>query len=869
MGRGNDKGDECDVTTGLKRGKRWAIAALMGLMLTASGLFPGANRAMAEGERPSLEILELGWDGHASMGGWSPMRLKVSGGAVDRDVMVEVALENEYTPDPATTIRTPFAAFAQELSLPAGATKEVTVWVPTTWQQVGTIRLRAGEEELEVLPFTFRMVKSPFWPLVGVLSADEQLSSTVGKVEASLQGLPTTINAARLKAEALPDLSERLKGLNAILVQGNAPANLSDPQRQAIAKWVESGGQLILAGGPDSALTAAVLPAGTLPITFGGVEMNADLSPLATFAGLPGATNLRGPAVKMQASEGRVLAGTAQQPLIWEKPIGRGRVTVLAVDPSLEPIASWEGTVPLLKSTLGSILPDENNPYDEKFRWMNMENDLVNRLSYGANTFPRSAYPDWKQVGLYLGGFALLAGPVIHLLFWKNRRRGWVWLAVPVASLLVTGGIYATGVAMGGKDLLVNNLSYVRIDAATQTASQVSMVGVYAPMHEDLSIKLLQGQPVQATSAGNAYYGPWSMPEPTTKPPYRMVNGLEDRMEFFGGQWNMRSLTYSRILGSATGQIKADLTVEEGVIKGTITNETPYHLEDAAVAVGQAVARLGNLAPGASAEISLEPKAQNDMYGYVSISQLFYGEKITDELILQRWGPRPPGAPEPMEVPQDSEIQRRAQVLEAMMQEQTRFGGYTMPLLFAAFTQEPIGEPVANLAGHPQHNLNLIRQDLQLTLSGPFRLPPAMIRADMELVGTNGWGGGSDGTGISWTEMDRGQAIFTFDLPIGKGTEVTALEITTQLMGQPTDPNVGMPPMQNFAPGGNVEGFFQIFNWRSGVWENLPADQTEAHLTEVAPYVSSENKVRVQINTNGKSTRFIWPKLTVEGRGSK
>lgn len=850
-----------------------AGAAWLAILLGVLCLLPAAGQALADEANPALQVLEVGWDGHVTTGAWAPVRVKVTGAARDLDGLVEVTLENPYQTSPTTTLRIPMGAYAQEVSLPANASKEVTVWVPTGQGMQATVRLKAGEQELGAEQIEFRVTKAPFWPLVGVLSDQEMLAAHLRRIELPLQNLPTAINVAQLKPEGLPSLPDRLKGLRAMVVQGNTPSKLTDGQRTAIADWVKNGGHLLLAGGPDSALTAGALPAGMLPVTFGGAELNQDLSSLAPWAG-QGAAALTGPAVRMQPSGGALLAGTPERPLAWRMNHGNGTITVLAVDPTLEPLASYAGVTPILKKALSTAFFEESlGAEEDRWRMMNMQQEMSYRLRSTLDALPTDAYPDWKQVALYLGGFALLAGPVVHLIFWQGRRRGWVWLAVPVASVVVAGGTYLAGVSMGGRDVMGHTISYLQIDPRSQTAAQMMMIGLYAPMRDEMAVTVDADASINAMGLmENGWRGPMG-PEPDvdTRPPFRVVTGRETRMEFFANQWAMRPLSLSRTLGEETGLITSNLRWEEEQIKGTVTNETPYHLEHASVVVGGKVARLGEIAPGQTVEVALEP-GQINPFHYMQMGMLFFGEKPSEEF-LQRRGPMPPDAPEMLEPPKDLELQRRMGMIESLLY-RPKAGPDTpsMPLTFVAFTRDGVGPDVVDLAGHPDHRLTLIEQRLKLELgAGTFRLSPSLIPSEMDMFNNRGMGSSSDGK-ITAIEIDSGTIVFTYTPPLPEGSIVTALEVTTKLTGPtvPANQGRGNPWGPNMTTQGAEPGIFQIYNFSTGAWEDLQAGQETARLTNVAPYLGDDYQVRVQVNTNNdKVVRFVMPELTVEGRGGQ
>jgi len=848
--------------------RRRPLAALIALLVGVLCLLPAAP-ALAEGETPVLEVLGVGWDGHVAQGYWSPIRVKVTGGASDVDGLVEVWLETQYQNGPTTTIRSPLASFGQEVSIPAHSSKELLVWVPAGFGQLGTIKLTAGGEELASQSIEFRVTKAPFWPLVGVLSDQDELATQVTRVELPLQGLPTAINVARVGTALIPTHPDYMKGVTGLVVQGNLASHLTDPQREAIYQWVQAGGHLVLAGGPDSALTAAVLPAEALPVTFGGAEREVDLTPLYQWAGLP-AAGAKGPIARMQPQGGQILAGTPEQPLVWRTQVGKGMITVLAVDPTLEPLASvGQGMTALWKLALGPTVSDQYANDEYRYQKEN-EAYMAQRLRQVIEAMPPAAFPDWKELALWLGGFALLVGPVIHLALWRPKLRRWVWLAVPVASVLVAGTIYVTGVTVGGRDMIGHAVSHLKIDTDEGSATQSILVGVHAPMYPDLTVKLNGETPASGAGINDGMiWGPWG-PQQVTEPPFRMIAGREDRVEYTGGETTVRSVMTSRDLGQEAGQVEAKLFLEGDQIKGTLTNKTPYHLEGITVLVARSWEKIGDLAPGESKEIALTPKGleqQQQFYGYQPISVLMLGEPMKEQPGMKF----PPDQPRPLELQRNPEIQRRARLIDSATQVVMSKMGYenaTFPLMVLAFTTDPVGPALLDLGNHPTHHLTLIEQRLHLDLpAGPFRLPSALVPGDVTPTNVRGWGSGSDGK-MAWIEFDNGAMTYTYTLPLTGKAEITSLKVTTQQIGKVVPAaNRGIMNAPTGVADPAEDGVFQIYNWESGGWDWLPGGQTEVTLTDPTAYVSEDLQVKVQVwSGTERVVRFILPQLTVEGR---
>ncbi|HUE75235.1 MAG TPA: hypothetical protein VMP10_00290 [Chloroflexota bacterium] len=854
----------------------------------------------------ALEVLQVGWDGTVVSNTWSPVRLRIQGGDANGTARVEVLLLASFPHGAgpmATPVAQPVAAYGQDVALPAGVEKELTIWVPAEPNMAGVARVLVDGHAVAQQRIEFRGSQGQFVPLVGVLADSPLLARGVGQVDILLQGLPIPVGVARLSTADVPSAAERLGALNALVVQGNGASMLTNEQRQSIHSWVLKGGHLVLVGGPDAARAMTALPPDVLPVEVSGVEGAASLTTLASWANPRESTPGSGPISILTATRGSSLAGPAERSLAWRLGLGQGTVTVLAVDPTLEPLATWAGTPALLRKALEPSLP-EASP-DEKMWIPQMSGyDQSMRLTSVVEAMPEQAFPGWQTIALVLGGFALVVGPLMHIVLWRLDRRELVWLTVPALAVILTVGLYYAGIGRGGRDVLTNVVSHVRLNEETGQANQAVAAGFYSPTRPRLDVVLAGDIPVRALSRGSyPSFGPDGMPMPTSgEPPFRVIGGRDTLIEFDTAEWSMRTVTFDRPVRSEIGRITSRLVVDEGLIKGTVRNDTPYALEDAAVVIGQSVARIGSLAPGQTAQVLLEPRpAPNPYQGGLPLSYYLFGRSPGDvDAGGQSAGAQSvrsgasasvssaPIAPAPvsvsrgvsvsmgpgmvfeqLEIPRDPEIQRRVRLFDAVVNvPQSGSNGQAMPLVFLAFTRDEIGGEFPSAGDHPVFHLNLLEQPLRFDLpSGPFVLPAGLIPAESGGQTGRGIGAGSDGTNF-WIEVYEGSVSYLFRPPLPAGATIEELAISTRQVGPavPTSQNHGMTtaPVTNLMPAD--EGVFSVYNWQAASWDALPANSELARVPAEL-YVGPDGLVKVQIDSGpNQMIRVIIPELTVQGR---
>lgn len=865
--------------------RRAALARGLGSVLIRLAMLPilllaSAAPAAADGE---LTVLQVGWDGTVVPGTWSPVRVQVTGGAAESRARVEVLIRNRYQPNPqASAVEYPVGAYGQEVALPAGSTKEIVIWVPAdvgAGTMTGSVRLSAGGRTIAEQPVEFRTTRTGYWPLVGVLAESPAVARAVSGIELAYQGLPVPLSVAKLSAADLPPNAERLRALTGLVVQGNAATTLTGEQRGTLQEWVTGGGHLILLGGPDAGRAAMALPPGSLPIAFLGADASADLAPLGLWAEAPSPGS--GPAARFQAASGSPVAGTAERPLAWRLNLGQGTVTLLAADVGLEPLASWAGAPGLLRKALEPALANAaDDERSAQARTQARFNAL--RLQSAVDSLPADAFPDWQSVALILGLFALVVGPLLHFLLWRADRREWVWLAVPAAALAVSGGLYFLGIGRDGRDILLNAVGHLRIEA-DGGARYTLTAGFFAPTHGDLAVSVPGDTPVRAWTRANGYVpGVWAAGGGVpSEPPYHVVGGRDTRVEFTGNEWSMRSVIVERALGREVGSVVARLGLDGGLLRGTVRNDTPFTLEDAALFVGQSAVKLGTIAPGQTAPVVLEPGPAADAYkGSYPLSYRIFGQPIAPGapgagLVA------PPGVASSgivisgpgggmLQIPQDAEIQRRVRLFDTVIS-QARYGpfGQSMPLTFVAFTRAAIDPDLPRAGNHPVYQLTLVEQPVRLELSpGPFTLPPGLMPPETGFQGARGFTSGGTAGGLQWFQIESTNVGFVFRPPLPPRARVEALTIATRQVGPAVSISAsrGAPPPANPNYGPAEDGVFGIYNWQTAAWEPLRGGEEQARVAPGAPYVGPDGTVRVQVSTGAdRLVRFVPPELTVDG----
>ena len=188
-----------------------------------------------------------------------------------------------------------------------------------------------------------------------------------------------------------------------------------------------------------------------------------------------------------------------------------------------------------------------------------------NMLVSAVSQLPSLALPPIGGLIALLGAYIVLIGPLNYLVLRRLDRREWAWLTMPILIVVFTVGAYGFGAVLRGNDVIVNEVAIV------------------------------SGAPGATDGSGQIYVGhllalarPVPAPGPGWRPPVRA-----DQRDFFGGQGGRRQLDVlqgdpARVRDLAVGfgslrtiraetpvtvpLIETDLRLEDGRLKGTVTN---------------------------------------------------------------------------------------------------------------------------------------------------------------------------------------------------------------------------------------------------------------------------------------------------------
>ncbi|HUY36589.1 MAG TPA: hypothetical protein VMV69_27890 [Pirellulales bacterium] len=619
----------------IDRRSAWRWLAIMACAFVALG-----RPARAAG--PAIVGVEVGFAGHYRVGYWTPVEVALRGG--DREWEARVELTVPDGDGVGSRIR------SEPFTLAAGEETRTLVYVKfgrlksdlsvelRQLEQVVARRVFAADERSAV----FKPALSSRRQLVLTLGGTLGVGEALGRPRRD-QADPVTVVGLDTAAR-LPTRWYGYEGVDWLVVsaaEADVYAALEpDSQRAAaLARWVELGGRLLVAAGPDAPrLFAPGEPlARFLPGELSGPTRLPRTGVLETYSGTshpivfpPGRRVLD--AIKLRDVAGVVEARDGDLPLVVRAPRAFGTIVFVAVDLGRAPLAEWPGRNGFV-ARLFDGKPDRGQDEGELGKgaatYLGIT-DLAGQLRGALDQFAGVKLAHFGLVAGLAFVYVLLIGPLDFLLLRWIKRMEWTWLSFPLIAVSFCGLALALAGAWKGHALRVNQVDLVDVDVAGGLLRGTTWLNVFSPGNEsyDLTLAPKSQPPGRAETPGRAE--PPGRAETVAEAegpevlmswqglPGGALGGMEQAAIGLGPPmhpysfsasldalddvpipiWSTKALT-ARWQQTVEPPLESRLTAgPDGVAVGSVTSKLPLTLTNCMLASGRWVYEIDELKPG-------------------------------------------------------------------------------------------------------------------------------------------------------------------------------------------------------------------------------------------------------------------------------
>ncbi|MCP4536211.1 MAG: hypothetical protein GY832_03610 [Chloroflexi bacterium] len=521
--------------------------------------------------------------GHVKYGEWLPLRVELENEGEDLTAQVQ-AYFLDYDSKPVHAV---------SVSLPAGAHKEIDIYVlPPLFADKVTVHLVQGAD-------TVAQASTPLWShpqldyLIGVVAPDMAAFGPLNGIRILNRGQAYLVP---ISLDDLPKRVEPLRTLDCLILTGVDTTSLDSAQGEALHTWVELGGRLVIGGGAAAHRVMAGLPDAVQPTGLGETVELAVLDSLAEFAGIP--VQVSGPFLATFPVEysNRPLIIQDGRPLVVQSALGKGWVGYLSLDPSTNPFDAWAGTLDFWQKLVspGSALPADT-PYDVSVRELEFA-----QMNYALSNLPALDLPSIRSLGLVLGLYILLVGPVNYVFLRRLRRLAWGWITIPALTCIFSIGGYGLGYQLRGSDVVINQITILPVSSTGSRLPARSYIGLFSPTSQDYDIEVGGDALISRLSSHPDQGGIW----PGV---YDSMNVLQGERALVRGmsvsQWTMQGFRAETRPELDDLAVDATLAIEGDQVTGSIRNGLGRSLSEMVLVFGRRYVHLGDLASDEVKEI--------------------------------------------------------------------------------------------------------------------------------------------------------------------------------------------------------------------------------------------------------------------------
>ncbi len=563
----------------------WLTVLLVGLLLVGSPQRAAGAPVAAAVEMKVTPLLA----GHVKYGEWLPLRVALSNSGADLEAEVRVEVSTAAGP----------AIFAAPAPLPAGARKEITLYVPpASFSRSLDVRLISGAQELKRV--TVDITTHPQNEvLIGVVASRPDALTLLGGL--SLETRAKTV-VLPMKLAELPERFEPLRSLDVLIFSDVDTSSLTPAQADALQAWVVQGGRLVLGGGSGAARVLAGLPERLRPVT---LAEPVNLETLPALEALTGSElRVPGPFVATfpATSQGAPIFREAGQALLTQMMLGKGWVLYLALDPASSPFDAWAGTLPFWRQLLEAELRyPQNVPIDIPLTVLEGE-----QMGYALQNLPVLDPPSIKTLALVLLVYIALIGPLNYLVLKRWRKLDWAWLTIPLFTVAFAVGTFYVGHITRGNDVIINRISILNVTPGSTRNPVRTYVGIVSPSATTYQVQVA-GSPLLSPMTSYSTMWMWGKPVPEWEGSGASAPGggptafevLQSEPAVVRNlainQWAMQSFKAEGLYQSERPPLGLEVKLEGMRVSGTLHNNLDADLIQPILVVGNSFVVLEDL----------------------------------------------------------------------------------------------------------------------------------------------------------------------------------------------------------------------------------------------------------------------------------
>ncbi len=557
-----------------------------------------------------------------------------------RDIPFTVTVENRG-PDIEGTIAVDinrndryYDRYEYPISLASGAKKRIVLPVNLKMTQTSyAIELTSGGNVLASVVKKPDRVIRPEAVLIGVLSPDPQSLAymNLDSLSRIWADRYEAWQLVALDADHFPDNDSLMNSFMILVVDGFDVSTLSAAQLEALDRWIQGGGIVMVGGGAQAASDYPYFSKYT-SLSAGSISEAEDITPALTKYFAFGSDKPLNQPVQLNevSTSSAPLVSSGSRPLIYLNQAGSGLIYTTTFELGAKPLSGWSGMSVLWPRVL---INSANNQY------VSLYGRIFGKLyggsynSYLLNDVPIKSTGSTLPVVIFLAAYLLLFGVGSYFLLKRLDKREWMWLTVPVLAFICMAVLYFMSQSLPFNKPAVASFTSIRMNPQGET-QVTSIADLASPDTGEVLVKGEDG--IQLTPIDEStYFYDDPLAEKTPKQQlYRVVYGDAPAVGYpAGAPWKLRFMSLSGDLPTAN-KLTGRLWMQEDGMHGEIVNDTPYIFKGGLVITNLGFARVSELKPGAAGQITLLKPKEESKSNMLAGSSSIYETPIQEGVMI-------------------------------------------------------------------------------------------------------------------------------------------------------------------------------------------------------------------------------------------
>jgi hypothetical protein len=586
----------------------------------------------AEGIRDEVKInmtAEVGFDGYYKLGNYAPFYFEIENKLKDINGELQIEL-----PDDMDNL----TVYSMQINLPQNSTKKFVMNVPMS-RFLSKLQVNIVEGKNKV--FTKSIKLSPGANIetfgLGILSDDYESVKYINKIPTGNMAQFST-KTVKLTANMISDNIDILKNFNVIVINNFDTSNLTQEQYGALKAWVIDGGTLLLGTGPSYSKTLAIFKDNFITGEIGDVSTISTNQLYSVAQGKVNGETMQLSTLNMSFKDSDILVAEGNTVLVAKVVKGSGSVAVAAFDLGLEPLSSWVGRASFSEKLLQKLMPDlYTNPYNSKDIYMN--NNMY-AIDNSLRNIPELPKTNTKNLLILLIAYIIAVAPLSYLILKKLDKREWMWLTVPVTSLIFAFVIYMTGFGTRMNEPIVNIINIVEF-GSNGNATPKSFAGVFTPNKSNIRVEAAGGmniKPITLNGYDQRGMGVNNDDKKEKLVVTKVTVAPKTVVEFYRTSvWSMKTLALSDN-ENLSGKFDVKINHRASKYQGTVTNNSGFDLQECYIATSNEVIDIGPIKNGETIEVK-DKSGKYYAYPYEMINAIYKdpyqgrkpGQKLTTQ----------------------------------------------------------------------------------------------------------------------------------------------------------------------------------------------------------------------------------------------